>query len=348
MAEVAGTIVGVISLSLQLYDKLSEYRNGVKNAKKKGEQITRELDTLVNLSKASAAVDENPSHLYLLMTRMGWVRGCQILLDAGYSYTPEGRHHLPLLIEAIDSKNPSMVQFWLNTRENAAVEGLAYIGRLEYAVVYALRVSEANIGKLLVTHLVEQRRQLRQMIGSSGIECECVRTPEVVLDAHATCAMDVLDEHNLKILQFLYDAGFKDIAGNDIKCSKNVPWSPFHFGIVSYKGPDHDELHRIQEEDAVLVTVLEELVPSFDARYDAHESDLQSFINDVVTPEINIVLDQLKQEDEAANAAGRREMGVVMIEESKNSVIEECESDSLDECESDVVDECESDAYEED
>ena len=49
MAEVAGTIVGVISLSLQLYDKLSEYTNGVKDAKKKAEQITRELDTLVNL-----------------------------------------------------------------------------------------------------------------------------------------------------------------------------------------------------------------------------------------------------------------------------------------------------------
>jgi len=49
MAEVAGTIVGVISLSLQLYDKLSEYTNGVKDAKKKAEQITRELDTLVDL-----------------------------------------------------------------------------------------------------------------------------------------------------------------------------------------------------------------------------------------------------------------------------------------------------------
>ncbi|KAI4924389.1 uncharacterized protein J4E92_007470 [Alternaria infectoria] len=49
MAEVAGTIVGVISLSLQLYDKLSEYTNGVKDARKKAEQITRELDTLVDL-----------------------------------------------------------------------------------------------------------------------------------------------------------------------------------------------------------------------------------------------------------------------------------------------------------
>ncbi|KAI4616208.1 uncharacterized protein J4E87_008943 [Alternaria ethzedia] len=33
----------------ELYDKLSEYTNGVKDAKKKAEQITRELDTLVDL-----------------------------------------------------------------------------------------------------------------------------------------------------------------------------------------------------------------------------------------------------------------------------------------------------------
>jgi hypothetical protein len=49
MAEVTGTIVGVISLSLQLYDKISEYTNSVKDAKTKAEQITRELDTLVDL-----------------------------------------------------------------------------------------------------------------------------------------------------------------------------------------------------------------------------------------------------------------------------------------------------------
>jgi hypothetical protein len=49
MAEVAGTIIGVISLSIQLFDKFSKYTNSVKDARKKAEQITHELDTLVNL-----------------------------------------------------------------------------------------------------------------------------------------------------------------------------------------------------------------------------------------------------------------------------------------------------------
>jgi hypothetical protein len=49
MAEVAGTIFGVISLSIQLFEKLNTYTNSVKDARTKAEQITSELDTLVNL-----------------------------------------------------------------------------------------------------------------------------------------------------------------------------------------------------------------------------------------------------------------------------------------------------------
>ncbi|CAN9090738.1 unnamed protein product [Alternaria alternata] len=49
MAEVAGTIFGVISLSIQLFDKLNTYTNSIKDARTKAEQITGELDTLVNL-----------------------------------------------------------------------------------------------------------------------------------------------------------------------------------------------------------------------------------------------------------------------------------------------------------
>ncbi|KAB2111266.1 hypothetical protein AG0111_0g1788 [Alternaria gaisen] len=49
MAEVAGTIFGVISLSIQLFEKVNTYTNSVKDARTKAEQITGELDTLVNL-----------------------------------------------------------------------------------------------------------------------------------------------------------------------------------------------------------------------------------------------------------------------------------------------------------
>jgi len=98
-------------------------------------------------------------------------------------------------------------------------------------------------------------------------------------------------------------------------------------------------LHRIQEEDAYLLSLLEDLVPSFDARYDTHEGDLLSFVDNILIPEMNNVLDRLKQEDEAAHAAGRRAMGVIMFDEGENDLAEEDASESLDEVENDAVDE---------
>jgi hypothetical protein len=49
MAEIAGTIVGVISLSIQLIDKFASYTNSVKDARTRAEQITSELDSMVDL-----------------------------------------------------------------------------------------------------------------------------------------------------------------------------------------------------------------------------------------------------------------------------------------------------------
>lgn len=49
MAEIAGTVVGVFSLSIQLFEKLSNYTNSVKDARYKAEQITHELDNLLSL-----------------------------------------------------------------------------------------------------------------------------------------------------------------------------------------------------------------------------------------------------------------------------------------------------------
>jgi hypothetical protein len=79
-----------------------------------------------------------------------------------------------------------------------------------------------------------------------------------------------------------------------------------------------DELQRIREEDAYLTEILEKTVPLLDARYDTHEGDLQSFVDDILRPEMKVVLDRLKQEDEMKYAVSRREMGVVMIEDNES------------------------------
>jgi hypothetical protein len=61
MAEVAGTIFGVISRSIQLFDKFSNYTNSVKDARTKAEQITGELDRLVDLLE----------HLNFIVSKLG-------------------------------------------------------------------------------------------------------------------------------------------------------------------------------------------------------------------------------------------------------------------------------------
>jgi hypothetical protein len=49
MAEIGGTIFGVISLSIQLIENFSKYTNSVKDATTKAEHIRGELDRLVDL-----------------------------------------------------------------------------------------------------------------------------------------------------------------------------------------------------------------------------------------------------------------------------------------------------------
>ena len=87
------------------------------------------------------------------------------------------------------------------------------------------------------------------------------------------------------------------------------------------------------------MSLLEDLVPLFDARYDTHDGDLLSFVDDVLIPEVEVVLNRLKQEDETAYTTGRRGIGVVMTEERGSNSPEARESDSGDECESGTCEE---------
>jgi hypothetical protein len=112
--------------------------------------------------------------LYKIMTRKGWVQGCEILFDAGLSYIPEryeGNQPAaisdPLLFDAIESRNPDMVSFWLDIREGAQAEHLPYIGELEPAIIHASDACRnQHIAKTILARLVEQRHQLLRMTES--------------------------------------------------------------------------------------------------------------------------------------------------------------------------------------
>jgi hypothetical protein len=88
---------------------------------------------------------EEVVELYRLVTQMGWVRGCQILFDAGFKYAAQvpkdwenessESWRLCLLFKALYSRNQEMVKFWLGKREHATKGCLTDIGNLQSALV---------------------------------------------------------------------------------------------------------------------------------------------------------------------------------------------------------------------
>jgi len=96
------------------------------------------------------------------------------------------------------------------------------------------------------------------------------------------------------------------------------------------------ELRRINEEDAHLRARLEELVPELISQYDSFGGQLQDFVIDVLIPTMRRTGKELKEEDKALYAAGRRELGVVMDEDEDGT---EEEEDDAEEEEVDFVEE---------
>jgi hypothetical protein len=173
--------------------------------------------------------------------------------------------HRCLLFRAFYSRNQEMVKFWLGKREHATKDCLTDIGNLQSALVWALKTSEANIAEILLTNLVEQRSWIQETLELYGIECECAIRSKGLLDTHTTCALRALDEHGFELLpsfrptfgniynvkmiyndmflgnkdplltlNFLYDAGFRDIAKVDIECRRNDSPTPLHIAMMYY------------------------------------------------------------------------------------------------------------------
>jgi hypothetical protein len=74
MAELAATVVGIVSFSLQICKGLTWYLDGVKNSKNRAEQISSEMDRLANLLELLETVIRVFDHHELLeATRVGIV-----------------------------------------------------------------------------------------------------------------------------------------------------------------------------------------------------------------------------------------------------------------------------------
>ena len=122
---------------------------------------------------------------------------------------------------------------------------------------------------MLVTHLIEQRRHIREEVVNRGIQCPCVTESNSVLDVHTTCALSALDDQGFQIshslrpsrfsvysvhrlyteqpmvyqeagdsrrtFQMLYDAGFRDIQVDKSQCDHSTYCSPLIFATTGYR-----------------------------------------------------------------------------------------------------------------
>ncbi|KAH4911197.1 hypothetical protein HBI80_022340 [Parastagonospora nodorum] len=216
--------------------------------------------------------------LYKLATRMGWVAGCEILFEAGLAYMPqmieEPPNRLsvsePLIHDAIESRNPQMVLFWLQVRDDASTNHLPYIGNIETALVHASEICHnEEIAEILLSHLVSQRNRLQQLASDFDIPDAVSLSDDHLLDIHAACVVWLLISRGVKvppairpfgssvysvrnmyqeqppvyqksrdplwIFQRLYDSGFGQMtAGKCSHCLKPT-CPPLVFAMVSYR-----------------------------------------------------------------------------------------------------------------
>ncbi|PSN60720.1 hypothetical protein BS50DRAFT_449097, partial [Corynespora cassiicola Philippines] len=124
MAEIAGSIVGIISLSIQLYDKLNKYANGVKDAKDKAEQITAELYRFSDLLEELEVIISNLNPTARVnSTRIG-ITACADAIDKVKEKlngkTPSGGSKTPIKLKSLLKRlsfpfRESDINYWKDT-----------------------------------------------------------------------------------------------------------------------------------------------------------------------------------------------------------------------------------------
>jgi len=76
MAEVAGIVVGSLSLTMQIYDKLEQYSNGVKEAREKAEEIAIEIDCLADILESVESTISTMHHSDPVWVARTGIRSC--------------------------------------------------------------------------------------------------------------------------------------------------------------------------------------------------------------------------------------------------------------------------------
>jgi hypothetical protein len=196
--------------------------------------------------------------LYTLGTIFGRTECCELLLKNRFPVMGPNsilQNADDLLEIAVRTKNPSSIQFWLKVMEEATEDEVINIGKVGRAMQPEL--SRANYMALL-ENLSCQRTELKAIADSHAIQLDCHADDGRLLDAHAYCAIQRLDDdcihvpyylrfnaepiykssghfrgHDVSHLELAYTTGFHDLTAADFSCDYNEPISVL-LSLITY------------------------------------------------------------------------------------------------------------------
>ncbi|KAI4678989.1 uncharacterized protein J4E88_006279 [Alternaria novae-zelandiae] len=309
--SITGSAVGVVSLAIQVCKGLEWYLSGVKEAKNKGEQIAAETEELANLLEQLESVigKVDPSQP-VSATRTGIVSCANAIATIRKKLKPD---------------------------DQAASGGIkSSLKRLTKRLAFPFKEADIKYWKDVLNTIQQslQTALLALVIDQQRLASEIARLHYTQL------SMDQSIHHfsNLQLQRDVFDATSLQLAGQHTCCDigriehEDDP----DYSIQPYPRYSPKELRRITNEDAHLRARLEELVPELISQYDSFGGKLQDFVIDVLIPTMRRTVKELKEEDKALYAAGRRELGVIMNEDEEET---EGESSEVEEEETDVEEE---------
>jgi hypothetical protein len=195
--------------------------------------------------------------LYRLATILGRTKCCELLLENRLPFTGPKSILLDaggVLELSVRSKTLSTLQFWLGVMEEATEDEVINIGKLGSAMQLVNDDEQGHdmaIYVALLENLSCQRTELKEIADSHAIRLDCHTNDGRLLDAHAYCMIQRLDNdcihipHHLRLnaepfyrllgeddyigntshLELAYTAGFRDLTAADFSCDYNKPIS---------------------------------------------------------------------------------------------------------------------------
>jgi hypothetical protein len=190
--------------------------------------------------------------LYSLATILGRTECCELLLKNRFPVM--GSKSISLSVDSLlrlsaFSRTLSTLHFWLKLMEESTEDVVINIGKVGSAmgsVGYDKQERGRAIYMALLENLSCQRTELKAIADSHGIQLDCHADDDRLLDAHAYCAIQRLDDDCIHIPYYLrlnagpiykllgiyqlegasdfelaYIAGFRDLTATDFSCNHN-------------------------------------------------------------------------------------------------------------------------------